>query len=212
MPYIRLTHRYIYNSQFCENTYHYATPNVAPTAAIMEEIAGDFVTEVLPGINGVQVSQVANASIIAYAPNVGFTVEVDADGNGSIASIPAGNIAPDIALLIKRNLGSTFANANGAPYTGNRPIRRGRFFLSGLPKNFMVQSGFTEDTFGADWTAFRAAMLEPLEDASNNSWFPVVVGEALNATLTKDARPLAYAPIVSVTEREFTNLGTRDVT
>lgn len=220
MPVIRVTHQYSLAGEVCENTYHYFHPTNIPTPAQVNDLLADFEADVLPAINDVQTDEVDNIALFGYAYNLGFSQMLGITGSGTVVAGAAGTIPPDIVLNVRRNVGSTYLNEGGALYTGNRPLRHSRFYLSGIPKAAMVASGFDPANLpvGA-WTAFQAAMTVILTTTSGGtlSWYHNAFGWALpeipptpSFPLGKPARPDVVAPVLSVSGIDFTNLGTRD--
>lgn len=219
MPVVKITHVYDYAGQRCMNTNHFFNPTVLPTADDVSDLMTDFSTRYVPAINGIQVGGVANYSVIGYAYNLGYSQEVGIAGSGgAIAVGDALSVAKNLPLLVKWSLSSTLLNDGGAAYTGNRPVRRGRIFLSGLPEDMMDKTGFTVPAGRlAAYTAFQAVQNDTLLSGVSTLWSHVVFGLELperptppGSSVVYPARPFVVAPITTGVGVRFTKLDTRD--
>ena len=137
---------------------------------------------------------------------------------GDIAVDNADAVQVDLALNLKRTVGASFDPGTSAPYTGGRPVRRGRVWLSGLPKSFMAASGFVVDpTYATAWNALITGMDNAIQDSATNQWIPIVLGLPLDALPPsptypdgKPARGYTAAPITGGVPIEFAKLSSRD--
>ena len=222
MPYIQITHEYDVAGENCFNVYTFWRPSPVPTAAMVEDLRDQFAAVYIPVINSCQTDQVDNVQLIGYAPNLLFSQPASLAGGGGNVVGMDNTIPADIPMVIRENVDSSILNDTGAAYTGNRPVRRGRLFLSGLPKTTMVGTGFDPDGLAVGtWQDMLDILTTPLfSTISSSYWSPVIVGKPLAALPPSPSYPsgkparadflVAIILTASASPKGFTNLSTRD--
>lgn len=222
MPYVQITHEYQVAGENCFNIYNFWRPSPVPTAAMVEDLRDQFASVYIPVINAVQTDEVENVQLIGYAPNLLFSQPAALAGGGGNVVGMSNTIPADLPIVVRENVDSSILNDTGAAYTGNRPVRRGRLFISGLPKTTMVGTGFDPTGLAAGaWTDLTDVLTQPLFSTITGSyWSPVVVGKPLPALPPSGSYPsgkpartdFLVAIILSAlaSPNGFTNLSTRD--
>lgn len=219
MPVVRISVKTTLAGQENINTFHYFHATHLPTGTDVAELLDDFETKVVPALKGVMSSQVTFEELVGYAYNLGYSIDEPLTGTGAITLTAAETIPPDIALIVKRVLGDTFLNDGGAPYTGNRPVRRSHVYLSGLPTAAMQSSGFNDGGLPAgNFDDLNDAMVATLSTTTFvGTWYHNVFGFPLperetpvGSPVTYPERPAVVAPVLGIDESGFTNLRTRD--
>lgn len=217
--FMTVNHKYTFAGEQCENVYAFVGIGVPITIGSLNELLDDFEANQLPAINGIQVTGVTNDLLTAKFVANPLSVERDISGTGgAIALGDADAVSVDLPLNIRRSVDETYESPSNAPYSGLRPIRRGRFFLSGLPKAYMRGLGFTEGSgvFATAWGDFESGVLVtpsiagvlcpasvigyPLPERPPSTTYPFGIPE----------RGYVWANIISVTGIEFTKLNSRD--
>lgn len=219
MPVIRITDIYIISGNRVENTYHFFHPTHLPTADDVSDMLGEFRDNYLPVIADIQSDQVTHVELNGYAYNLGFSQSIAVDVDGTVTSGGDLTIASNLALIVRRNLGDTLLNDGGSPYTGNRPLRRSRIFLGGLPESFMRADGFDiPAALASEWEAFTDIMEATGAPITVNgfTFYHNGFGFALPALDPspsfpdgKAARPDVVAPVMTISGVGFTKLKTR---
>lgn len=218
MSVVKITHTYLSNGEECQNIYHYYNYPTLPTLAQAATMLDDFHDNILPAVRAIQTDDVVYTGLSMYVYHLVTSIDRAVTGTGDIVAALIDVIPPDIVLNVRRYVGGTIVHDTGAAYTGLRPIRRGRSFLSGLPKAFMNGNGFNNaSTYAAEFAAYQSAMLTPLDAGSGVLFDPVVFGYALPALppsptypAGRPLRPYVVAPITLVNAVDFTNLSSRD--
>lgn len=218
MPVIRITDVYSVSGNECQNTYHYFHNARIPTVSDVEGILEEFRDEILPAIAGIQTDQVNHSKLLGYAYNLGFGQELAVDVDGQVTAGGDLTVASNIPLIVRRNLGSTLDNITGADYTGNRPLRRSRFYLSGVPETLMRADGYDEAAaLSSALNAFRTALdVDNFLTVDGRNWYHNAFGFALDALPPspsfpdgKPARGQVVAPVTSLSFVGYTKLKTR---
>jgi len=219
MPFVKVTHTYEVSGEECQNTFHYFNDTIIPTPTIVGLINGYFSEHMVPGFSAVFTDVVTSTKVSTYAPNLGYSVDLTIENVGEIEVGSAGTLSVDIAADIKRSLGATYLNDNGSLYTGNRQIRRGRFYLSGLPLALMKSTGYNPlSAYATPFNAMLNGQDNPIVlGGSSGTWIAVVVGFPLAAVpstpehpVGKDSRPYVVAPLVGAACVGFSDLHTRE--
>lgn len=209
MPTIRITHIYTFAGQECRNNYSYWNAATVPTLATLIAATGGFESDVLPGILGILNTNVVTQAVVGYASNLAVSYENPNASAGSQAGTLADCVAVDNALVVVKIPGVT-VNSDGSPYTGNRPVRKGRVFLSGVLKTMMDGNGsVVPSALATPWANFTGALAQVIDGAAAETWTPVIDGFPLSATGSKPARPHVVAPISVVSHSGFSNLHSR---
>lgn len=209
MPTVRITHIYDFAGQECRNSFSYWNPDKVPDLDVLVELASQFENTVLAGIAAIQNVLATGVGIEVYASNLGFTYQIATAVDGELAGALSDCVAVDNALVVTKQPGLT-VQSNGDPYTGNRPCRKGRIFLSGVLKTWMIGTGSTIPAAQAGaWAGAQSGMLAPLPDDDLDLWQPCIDGIALPATASKPARPHVVAELLSIGHNGFSNLTSR---
>jgi len=221
MPVIRITDRYNISGNEVENTFHYFHPTHLPTPSDVTAILAAFETAYVNKVKDIQSDQVTHTELIGYAYNLGYSLSRGIDIDGTVTSGGDLTVASNLAAIIKRTLGDTLNNDGGAPYVGNRNLRRSHFFLGGLPESFMRADGFDiPAALASEYDDFKDALVAattPLS-AGGYNWYHNAFGFALEAVpaspghpIAKDARPDAVAAVIAIGATGWTKLKTRKV-
>lgn len=221
MPVIRITDRYNISGNVVENTYHYFHATHIPIASDVTAILAAFETAVIDKLAAIQTDEVTHTELLGYAYNLGYSISRLINVPGEVAVGGDLTVASNLAAIMRRSVGDTLLNDGGAPYTGNRPVRRSHFYLGGLPESFMRADGF--DVPAALSTAYEAfkdsleAATTPLS-AGGFTWYHNAFGFALPALppstafpAGKPSRPDVVAPVLSIGGVGFTKLKTRKI-
>jgi len=221
MPVIRITDRYNISGNTVENTFHYFHPTHLPIASDVTAILAAFETAYVEKVADIQSDQVNHFELIGYAYNLGYSLSRAIDVDGTVTAGGDLTVASNLAAIIKRTLGNTMNNEGGAPYVGNRNLRRSHFFLGGLPESFMRADGFDiPSALATEYDAFKDALLaeETPLSAGGFTWYHNAFGWALEAVpaspghpIAKDSRPDAVAPVIAIGATGWTKLKTRKV-
>lgn len=211
MPVVEISHDYTVGGVPCTNTRWYWHSSHIPTIADMDAMLEDFEDTVLPGINGYQMSTVVNQQLRGYLPNLGLSRTRDLSGGGLLAGGAADTVSASTPLLMRRTVGQTVLNDGGAVYTGNRPIRGGHYYLSGVSELAMQSTGWKDDSsIHSAYLALQIADVEVIHDADDRFWDAVVFGAFLEeASPSKPLRPFVVAPIQLTNAKGFKGLETR---
>jgi len=219
MPVIRVTDVYNISGNVVENTFHYFHPTHIPTASDVTALLTAFQTAYIQKVKNIQTDQVTHTELSGYAYNLGYSLTQTIDVDGTVAVGGDLTVASNLAAIIKRTLGDTSLNDGGAPYTGNRPIRRSHFYLGGLPESFMRADGFDVPAALADeYDDFKDALIAgttPLS-AGGYTWYHNAFGFELPALPPsgsfpdgKPMRPFVVAPVTNIGGVGFTKLKSR---
>jgi len=221
MPVIRITDIYNISGNEVENTYHFFHPTHLPTADDVSDMLGEFRDQYLPVIADIQSDQVTHIELQGYAYNLGYSLSLGVDVDGTVTSGGDLTIASNLAAIVRRNLGTTLLNDGGSVYTGNRPLRRSRIYLGGLPEGFMRADGFDiPAALATEWEAFTDVMEATGAPITVNgfTFYHNAFGfhlDALPASPSfpdgKPERPDVVAPVLTISGVGFTKLKTRRV-
>jgi len=209
---VDLVVKYTDGAEEAYNTFSYYSIAGFSSTPILTAAANDFAARVLPEWADFLPSQISFESITARSPSLPFPVVLATPLAGSLTLSVDDYCAPDIVLLLKKNISGNTDGDTGGNYTGLRPVRGGRVFLSWLPESFMSSTGFVlpGGAPGTAWTNFVDELNDPTIWSGAN-YFPVVAGDPLPASGSLPARPTpVMGNIVSFTPRKFTRLSTRD--
>jgi len=209
---IDLIVKYTDGSEEAYNTFSYYSIAAFSSSAILSAAVADFAARVLPEWADFLPSQISFESVTARSPSLPFPVVVATPLAGSLTLSVDDYFAPDIVLLLKKNISGNTDGDTGGNYTGLRPVRGGRVFLSWLPETFSSSTGFVlpSGAVGTAWTNFIDELNDPVS-WSGASYFPVVAGDPLPASGSLPARPTpVMGNITTFTPRKFTRLKTRD--
>jgi len=219
MPVIKITGQYDVSGNVMENTFHYYNATRIPVSSDLLGLATAFEATVVPKIAGIQTDVVSWLKVVAYAPNLGFSLEVSSDVDGTVAVGGDLTVASNLALIIKRSLGDSIQNVSGAAYTGNRPLRESRFYLGGVPESMMRADGFDLPAALADeWNDFKNALLVNVTPLTVGAftWYHNGYGDVLEPLPPspsfpdgKPERPALVAPVIAISGTGFTKLKTR---
>lgn len=210
MATVRITHIYDFAGQECRNSYSYVAHFKVPDLDVLVSLASAFENTVVGAVAALQNVLAVGVGIEVYASNLGYTyfmaTAVDGEQGGALSDC----VAVDNALVVVKVPGLT-VQSNGDPYTGNRPCRKGRIFLSGVLKTMMNGNGSDIPAgLAAAWGGLQTGMLTSLQDDDEDTWVPCIDGVALPATGSKPARPHVVAPLLSIGHNGFSNLTSRE--
>jgi hypothetical protein len=193
------------------NVFSYYTATGFTNPAAMQELCDVFETNVINNWAGFMPIDVAFVDITARSPSYPFPLTSVVNGSG-VNDLADNLYMPAwLPLVLKKSISSNLVGDTGLPYTGLRPVRNGRVFLSWLPEGFSSSIGFESPggALGTAWTAFLASLTDPITFGSD-TWTPVVPGEPLEATETLPSRPYVMGVIDAFVPRKFTKLSTRE--
>lgn len=219
MSTLKVVVNYTFVGEPCDNTFHFWNESATATPTTLVDAAAAWIADILPYWRAVVVEGVVFNDITVSAYNLAIPYNASLGAvTGDVALGNGDAVAVDLPLNVRRTVGQSIITDTNAPYGGLRPIRRGRFFLSGLPKGFMAGSGFQIwSTLSSEWSDFVASQLVTLDTPGSIEWEPVVLGLPLDALPPspsfpdgKPARPYLVAPVLNVVPVEFTKLSTRD--
>jgi len=219
MPVVRITDVYNVSGNEMENTFHYFHPTHLPTASDVIAMLADFETKYVQKVADIQSDQVTHTKLMGYAYNLGYSLDRTVDIDGTVTAGGDLTVASNLAAIIKRTLGDTSANDGGAPYVGNRSLRRSRFYLGGLPESFMRADGFdVPAALAGEYDDFKDALIAGTTtlSAGGFTWYHNAFGWALDPVpattahpIAKDGRPDVVAPVIAIGGVGFTKLKTR---
>ena len=181
--------------------YDYRTETV-PTTAHMVAVVGEFVTNIIPKINAIQVDQVANINVRAvWRGNTAVQAEANVSGTGDVASAEADVQVSSASIALKKFVAET-NDFNDIPWEDElRNITHGYVFIPGADDDWIF--GGRSIVPGA-----LASALETLLDelatsfsAAGSLMIPIVHGYALplvGEPNPKPFRPESYADIEAV--------------
>lgn len=181
-------------------------------ATIMEELAQSFDTNVIADWKGFMPDFVTFLDITVRSPSYPFPVVHPLADVGAL-DLEAQDVMPaHLPLNLKKVVSGNLNGDTGAAYTGLRPVRFGRVFLSWLPETFNSSNGFVNPggAAGTAWTAFLASAGAD-RSAGGGLWEPVVPGDVLPAAGSRPARTTpVMGQIASFLPVRFTKLDSRE--
>lgn len=219
MSTVRITMNFTYGGEACSNVFHYWNNAVFASNTILNELAADFETNMVAAFQAATVNGVVYDSLRVTALDNPTIVNYGLGAvTGSIVAADAEEIPVDIVANIRRNVDASQDPVTGAPYGGSRPVRAGRFYVSGLAKEVMNKSGLnTAATSYGAVVSLLAEQANPLTTSGAVAWQPIVLGLPLAALPPspsypsgKPSRDYLAAVIDSCQFVEFTKLSTRD--
>jgi len=209
---IDLIVRYTDGVEEAYNTFSYYSIAGFSSPANMAALAADFSTRVIPEWAGFMPDDITFVDITARSPSYPFPV-VQVEGTTGDNDLAADLYMPAwLPLNLKKSVSGNTNGDTGGAYTGLRPVRFGRVFLSWLPEGFNSSAGFIVPggAIGSAWASF----LDELNDsvvAAGDTYFPVVPGETLPASGSLPARTVpVMGNIAAFVPQRFTKLSTRE--
>jgi len=173
---------------------------------------------IIPALNAVQSDDVLNVGLDGFAYNLGYSIPEGLTGSGDLALTPDEVMPPQYAMLVRKDVGETYLTDGAVLYTGNRPIRRGEMFLSGLPESFSGVNGvIIPAALATEWDTLLDALIAPVAAVGATPiQYPVVFGLPLAALPPspaypdgKPARGYAVAQIESLSPVRWSRLSSR---
>lgn len=193
------------------NVFSYYSAAAFSNPTDMALLADAFETNVIADWVDFMPDDVNFVDIVARSPSYPFPVTHIVGDNGNVTADPAEYMPSWLPLNLKKVISGNLDGDTGLPYTGLRPVRYGRVFISWMLETFNSAAGFVVpgDATGTAWAAF----INGLNDSvliSGNTWLPVVAGEALPAAGSLPARPSpVMGQIASFSPQYFTKLTSR---
>lgn len=177
MSTIKAVLNYTYNSQVCQQIFYYVNTSVTPTNVLLAQFSEAWVEDVLDDYIAALVDGVVFDTLDVSSNNLPFAVPYSLGAaTGAVVATDEGEIPVNIVANIAKVVGNSYDPNTGSAYTGLRPIRSGRLYLSGLPKTLMSKSGInTGAATYAAFTSLLAAQATPI-NAGGSVWNPVVLG------------------------------------
>lgn len=218
MSTIKAVLRYTYRAQECNQIFYYVNTSVTPTNALLSAFAAAWVTVNLADYQAATVDGVVFDTLDVSSNNIPSAISYSLGAvTGDIVAADAGELPPNIVANIKKSVADSYDPNSGAAYTGLRPIRFGRFYMSGLAKGLMAGNGInTADTSYAAFTSLLATQAQTVT-VSGGDWTPVVLGFPLPARAPSPtyptgipARDYVVADIFGCTFKGWTKLETRE--
>lgn len=218
MSTIKAVLNYTFDSQVCQQTFYYVNVTTTPTNLLLTQFAEDWVDNVLDDYIAALVDGVVFNTLDVSSNNIPFAFPYSLGAaTGAVVAADEGEIPANIVANIAKTVSGSYDPGSGAPYTGLRPIRSGRFYLSGLPKTLMSKSGVnTGAATYAAFTALLAAQATPI-NAGGSVWEPVVLGfplppRGISPTYPSGlpARDYVVADITGAVFKGWTKLETRE--
>lgn len=219
MSTVKITMTYTYGGQECNNIFHFWNNAAYASNTVLADLAADFENDYVADFAACMVDGVVFDKLVLSAYDNPTILEYSLGAaTGDIVVTDVDEIPVDLAANIRRSVIGSQDPVTGAPYTGNRPVRRGRFFLSGLPKTLMSKNGLnTASTAYAPFVTMLAQQQLSLTSSGAVAWQPVVFGLPLPELPPspsfpggKAARGHLLAVIDGASFVEFTKLDSRD--
>lgn len=219
MATVKITLNYEYNSEQCYNTWHFWNYSVGANLTIINALLDAFHDDIFGFIQDAMVSDVNFQKLTGWAFDYPVGVDYNLVGQtGSISATNAQEMPVENVANVRRYVGATVDPVTSAPYTGLRPIRRGRLYFSGLPKSLIAGSGV--NSAATEYAAFSALLTGVQLDLASSPgviWQNVVLGLPLAALppsptypTGKPARDYVVAPVTGIQFIEWTKLESRD--
>lgn len=182
--------------------YDYRTETV-PTTAHMIAVVSEFVTNIIPKINAIQVEQVANINVRAvWRGNTAVQAEANVSGTGDVVLADTEVQVSSASIAIKKFVSET-NDWNDIPWENElRNITHGYVFIPGASDEWVI--GGRSVVPGSLASAFETLQdeLAVSFSAAGSLMIPIVHGYALplvGEPNPKPFRPESYADIEAVT-------------
>lgn len=197
-----LTQTYLDREVF--NVFHYyGTASLTTTVAQLEEFGLGFRLSVVPALNAIQVAGVENVSLkITELANTNIQTQQVVAGVGDMSPLNGSFWLPRAMTYAYRlYVGQSYNLVTATLYTGTRRITHGYKRFAGVSEEFISSGNW--DTAGTDIDTLSDALSAVLNDPipttvdGTQSWVPMVMGRAIEATEDLPARVALRAFITS---------------
>lgn len=195
----------------------YANTGLYGLMADAIEIAADAAAKLTGAVNAIQGTPMTNVAVHVAGDDNNTSYDLAVIGGGNIAATLDTMLPAYYPLVIRKNAGTTVLRPTLGVYNGNRPIKRGRLFLSGFTRDWVDADGIDYPTGGAAlMDDLIDDLMTPITTSGGRVWSPAIIGLGLpelppspTYPAGKPARPGVGAPIVSMIPGKFTSLRSR---
>ena len=173
----------------------------------------------LPILNAMQVTQLVNVSATAsIVGNSALSQSRLITGGGDVAAADANALPPQLAVYFRQSVGATRLIQGDALYTGDRPIRRGGVFISGLTEDWIDVDGIViPSAYTTQIAALSAAYVTGFTSNPSGVIYKGCVWSYPRPELPptpaypdgRAERPYVYAPVGATLPRSISRLKSR---
>lgn len=179
------------------------------TLAELKALCDELADVTTPALNDIQHSGVLNIAVLGHAVFTGLSYSRGCSGAGQ-RTVGIGNESlRSLFYNIKKNVDVSLNPTTGVALPDqSRAIRSGRWLVPGVTDADQYNGHYDSQYIDALFPPVNLALVADVT-ADGNIWSPVVWGLALDATLTKPARPECVAVIAEAQVVGLGNLKTR---
>lgn len=175
-----LTLRQVNGGSVTKSTFSMTTTKTIPL--IMDDLidlATQWVSYVLPTINGVQNTLVHNSSLTVQGRGYAVPSYVrPLTGGGTWGAPDSSQMPPEFAYWLRYGVDQTYNSISGT-VDDDHPIKRGGAFITGVTDECIAEAAFViPEDMEDEWALLYYAMTHE-QTVGSYQWTPIVLGEAI---------------------------------